>query len=74
MVISIICKDDLHLNFDEIKYISKIFGGMGVSVIDEHHLVLKTDDILEITDDTNIISESVESIWDYVEYMSQMVA
>ena len=73
MVISIICKDDLHLSFDEIKYISKIFG-MGVSVISKNHLVLKTDDILEIAEDTNIISESVESIWDYVAYMSQMAA
>ena len=73
MVISIICKTPLNLNLDDIEYIYKKFG-MGVSVISENHLVLKTDDILEITEDTNIISESVESIWDYVAYMSQMAA
>ena len=73
MVISIICKDDLHLNFDEIKFIYEKFG-MGVIVESKNHLVLKTDDILEITEDTNIISESVESIWDYVAYISQIAA
>ena len=73
MVISIICKDDLHLNFDEIKFIYEKFG-MGVVVIDSNHLVLKTDDVIKITEDTNIISESVQNIWDYVAYMSQMAA
>jgi hypothetical protein len=73
MVISIICKTPLNLDINDYEYISKKFG-MGVVVIDEHHLVLKTDDAIKITEDTNIISESVQNIWDYVEYMSQMVA
>ena len=73
MVISIICKTPLNLDFNDYEYISKKFG-MGVVVIDSNHLVLKTDDILEIAEDTNIISESVENIWDYVTYMSQMAA
>lgn len=73
MVISIVCKDDLHLELKDFEYIYKKFK-MGVIVINSHHLVLKTDDVIEITEDTNIISESVQNIWDYVEYMSQMVA
>lgn len=73
MVISIICKEDLHLNLDDYKLIYEIFG-MGVIEVDEHHLLLKTDDVTDVTDKTNVISESVENIWDYVAYMSQMAA
>lgn len=73
MVISIITKEDLHLNLDDYKLIYEIFG-MGAVEVDEHHLVLKTDDVLDVKDSTNVISESVDNIWDYVNYMSQMVA
>lgn len=73
MVISIITKEDLHLNLDDYKLIYEIFG-MGVIEVDEHHLLLKTNDVTDVTDKTNVISESVNNIWDYVTYMSQMAA
>ena len=73
MVISIICKEDLHLELNDYEKLYNLFG-MGVIVINRHHLILKTDDVFEIDDSTNIISESVESIWDYVAYISQIAA
>jgi hypothetical protein len=73
MVISIVCKEDLHLELKDYESLYKIFK-MGVIAIDEHHLVLKTDDVVDVTDETNVISESVNNIWDYVAYMSQMAA
>ena len=73
MVISIVCKEDLHLELKDYEIIYNIFKMAAVEV-DAHHLVLKTDDVLDVTDVTNVISESVVNIWDYVDYMSQMVA
>ena len=72
MVISIITKEDLHLELKDYETLYNIFK-MGVIEVDEHHLVLKTDDVLDVTNVTNVISEYVNNIWDYVDYMSQMV-
>ena len=71
MIISIYTKESLHLKLEDYEFIYNIFKMAAVEV-DEHHLVLKTDDVMDITNSTNVISESVENIWDYVDYMSQI--
>ena len=73
MIISIICSDPLNLNTVDYAFINKVFN-LGVVEAGKYHLILKSDDIFDITDESKIISVSVKNIWDYVAVMIPDVA